>query len=108
MNDSFDFISSICAILGAVFAFVGALGVYRLKDFYSRLHAPTLITTLGLGFASLSAAFALADSWLSLGLHCAGVFVLIACINLTTPITTHWLVRAQKAQEQESNNIGHK
>ena len=29
--------------------FVGSLGLIRLPDFYTRLHAPTKATTLGIG-----------------------------------------------------------
>ena len=41
----------ICAALlfGAFFVLVGSIGLLRLPDFYSRLHAPTKATTLGLG-----------------------------------------------------------
>ena len=38
-----------CLILGSLFALVGAIGLYRLPDFFTRLHGPTKATTLGVG-----------------------------------------------------------
>lgn len=40
---------SIALLIGAFFILVGSIGLLRLRDFYSRLHAPTKATTLGLG-----------------------------------------------------------
>lgn len=36
-------------ILGALFILIGAIGLVKLPDFYTRLHAPTKATTLGIG-----------------------------------------------------------
>lgn len=35
--------------LGAIFILIGAIGLVKLPDFYTRLHAPTKATTLGIG-----------------------------------------------------------
>ena len=41
----------ICALLllGSGFVLIGAIGLYRLPDFFTRLHGPTKATTLGVG-----------------------------------------------------------
>jgi multicomponent K+:H+ antiporter subunit G len=36
-------------LLGACFAFIGSLGLAILPDFFTRLHAPTKNTTIGIG-----------------------------------------------------------
>lgn len=36
-------------LFGAFFVMIGSIGLLRLPDFYSRLHAPTKATTLGVG-----------------------------------------------------------
>ncbi len=36
-------------VLGGLFCLVGAIGLVRLPDFYTRLHAPTKASTLGVG-----------------------------------------------------------
>ncbi len=40
---------SFCLVVGGLFALVGAIGLVRLPDFLTRLHAPTKSTTLGVG-----------------------------------------------------------
>ena len=44
-------------LLGSVFALVGAIGLYRLPDFFMRLHGPTKATTLGVGGMVIASAF---------------------------------------------------
>src|SRR5690606_25810745 len=36
-------------LLGSGFTLIGAIGLYRLPDFFTRLHGPTKATTLGVG-----------------------------------------------------------
>jgi multicomponent K+:H+ antiporter subunit G len=36
-------------VIGGLFTLLGAIGLARLPDFYSRLHAPTKASTLGVG-----------------------------------------------------------
>lgn len=38
-------------LVGCSFALIGAIGLYRLPDFFTRLHGPTKATTLGVGHA---------------------------------------------------------
>src|SRR3546814_11699841 len=38
---------AVLVLAGALFAFIGSLVLLRLKNFYQRVHAPTLGTTLG-------------------------------------------------------------
>lgn len=42
-------VASLLLIIGGLFILVGALGMVKLPDFYTRLHAPTKATTLGIG-----------------------------------------------------------
>ena len=44
-----DVLSWICLLGGGVFLLIGALGVLRLPDFYTRLHAVSICDTLGAG-----------------------------------------------------------
>ena len=81
----------VLVLLGSGFAFVGSLGLLRLKDFYKRVHAPTLGTTFG-------AFFMLAGSIICFSVaHGRPIFyeILIGVfLTLTTPITLMMLVRA--------------
>ena len=40
-------IAALLVFAGAVFAFLGSLGLLRLRTFYERVHPPTMGTTLG-------------------------------------------------------------
>jgi|SaaInl5LU_22_DNA_1037371.scaffolds.fasta_scaffold00588_22 multicomponent K+:H+ antiporter subunit G len=44
-----ELLISILLLSGGGFVLVGSIGLLRLQDFYSRLHAPTKASTLGLG-----------------------------------------------------------
>lgn len=44
-----EIVVSLFLIGGSLFALVGSLGLYRLKDTMQRMHAPTKATTLGVG-----------------------------------------------------------
>ena len=44
-----DILSWACLLGGAIFLLIGAIGVLRFPDFYSRLHAVSICDTLGAG-----------------------------------------------------------
>jgi multicomponent Na+:H+ antiporter subunit G len=66
------------AALGTFFFCAGAIGLVRLPDIYSRLHALTKADNLGLGLIVI-AMMLLSDSWLAvLKLGLIWLFILIA------------------------------
>lgn len=44
-----EIVVSALLLVGSFFILVGAIGIVRLPDFFMRLHAPTVATTLGVG-----------------------------------------------------------
>lgn len=44
-----EVVVSLLLLLGSAFVLIGAIGLYRLPDFFTRLHGPTKATTLGVG-----------------------------------------------------------
>lgn len=83
-------------LCSAALAVIGSAGLLRLKDFYRRVHAPTLGTTLGTALM-LSASivfFSVVQGRLVLHLVLIGAF-----LTLTTPITLMLLVRAALARD---------
>ena len=44
-----EIIVGISLLIGAGFMLIGSIGLIKLPDFYTRLHAPTKATTLGIG-----------------------------------------------------------
>ena len=86
------------AVGGALLAFIGSLGLLRLGDFYQRVHAPTLGTTLGT-FCMLAASITCFSV-----LHGRPIFneILIGVfLTLTTPITLMLLVRTALHRDHE-------
>jgi multicomponent K+:H+ antiporter subunit G len=86
----------VCALLlvGSLFTLVGAIGLFRLPDFYMRLHGPTKSTTLGVGgVVGASVVFFSAQGEVSL--H---ELLIIAFLFLTAPISAHMLAKAAMQQ----------
>jgi len=78
------------ALLGGVaFALIGSVGLMRMPDFYTRLHAAGITDTLGAGLILLGL-------MLQAGFTLVSVKLLLILIFLwfTSPIATHALSRA--------------
>ena len=73
--------------VGAIFLFLGSLGIFRLPDVYNRLQAGTKCTTLGAFFTIIGVGI-MEPSWFWKTLLIA-LFILI-----TNPISNHALGRA--------------
>ena len=92
---------AVLMLVGASFACIGSIGLLRLKNFYQRVHAPTLGTTLGT-FCMLAASitcFTVAHGRPILNEILIGVF-----LTLTTPITLMLLVRAALYRDREEGS----
>lgn len=91
MNVVFELVISLLIILGGIFVLVGSVGLIKLPDLMTRLHAPTKATTLGLGGA-LGASmlyFLWSESTLSIHEILISVFLF-----LTAPVTAHFIAKA--------------
>lgn len=87
----YDLLISLSILIGAGFALIGAIGLFRLPDFYTRLHGPTKATTLGIGGVLVASmlVFTRAGSGVSLNELLIAVFLF-----LTAPVSAHMLSRA--------------
>lgn len=74
---------------GIFFVFAGALGVLRLPDFFSRIHAAGVTDTLGVELILLGLIIQAGFSLLSLKFMLVGFFLL-----LTSPTATHAMANA--------------
>lgn len=84
-----EIITSLLVIIGGVFVLVGSYGLVRLPDFYTRLHAPTKATTLGL--AGLLTAFIVHSA--SIGQFGLGEVLITAFLFITAPVSAFLLAR---------------
>ena len=82
---------SVLVVLGATLTLIGAYGLLRLRDFYDRLHAPTLATSWGTGGVILASALLASHNQTRPILHelVVGFGVLV-----TVPVTLMLLGRA--------------
>ena len=86
-----EYVLSFLILTGALFTFIGSLGLARLKDFYTRLHGPTKATTLGVG--SLLIASAIYFSHQNAGISLHEVLVTLF-LFITAPVSAHLLSKA--------------
>ncbi len=93
-----DILTMIFLLIGAAFLLVGSIGLFRLPDFYMRLHAPTKASTLGIG--SILVASIIFYSFKGDGLSIKE-FLITLFIFLTAPITAHMLSKAALHVRQE-------
>jgi len=76
-------------ILGAIFTLLAAVGVVRLPDLYTRMHAASKAGAVGGGLILLAVALVSMDAAVALRAVIGVIFVL-----LTTPVSAHLLARA--------------
>lgn len=84
-----EIFGAILTLVGSIFLFLGALGIFRMPDVYNRMQAGTKATTLGSIFFLIG---------ISLGHYDCGCFgkilVIILFIIFTNPISSNSLARA--------------
>lgn len=84
-----NLITALMVLVGAVFSLLAAIGILRLPDVYSRMHAASKAGTVGSGILLLA-----------LGVHAldGGIFARslagIVFLLLTAPISAHLLAKA--------------
>lgn len=82
-------LSDICLLLGGLFTLTGAIGLLRLPDFYTRLHAASVTE-------SLAAPLLIIGVMLNTGftLDSAKLVLIILIMVVANPTVTHALCRA--------------
>ena len=84
-----DALSWICILLGSFFTVVGALGLVRMPEVFTRMHAASVTDTLGVGFLILGMGLQAGSSLVTLKL-----LFLLALFFFTAPVVTHALAQA--------------
>jgi multicomponent K+:H+ antiporter subunit G len=81
---------AVLLLVGAGFTLVGSLGLFRLSDFYQRLHGPSKATTLGVGCVLIASGlwFMARGQWFWHEL------LITLFLFLTAPVSAHLLVKA--------------
>jgi multicomponent Na+:H+ antiporter subunit G len=84
-----DMVSWVCILLGSFFTIVGAFGLVRMPDVFTRMHAASVTDTLGVGFLILGMGLQAGLSLVTLKL-----LFLLALFFFTAPVITHALAQA--------------
>ncbi|WP_404933369.1 monovalent cation/H(+) antiporter subunit G [Nitratireductor sp. L15S-10] len=92
MDDVFNILTGLLVIIGAAFTLIAAIGILRLPDLYTRMHAASKAGTLGSGLMLVALAIFAQDQAIVTRALAAVVFFL-----LTAPISAHLLAKAAYA-----------
>ena len=93
MSDLNEIVAAVLLVVGTLFTVIGSVGLVRLPDFYTRMHAPTKATTVGVSSILAAAALLLPGNGLALAAKAALVIVFLF---LTAPIGAHMMARAAR------------
>jgi multicomponent Na+:H+ antiporter subunit G len=89
MSIAIDIASWVLLIAGGVFCIVGGIGLLRMPDFYTRVHAASVTDTLGANFILLG--LILQAGWTLVAVK---IVIIGLLIFFTSPTATHALARA--------------
>ena len=84
-----DIMSWILLGIGTLFLLIGAVGLIRLPDFFSRMHAAGLIDTLGAGLILVG--LMIEAGW---SLNLAKLVLILLFLLFTSPTSSHALAHA--------------
>jgi multicomponent Na+:H+ antiporter subunit G len=85
----FGWVGGISVALGGIFMAIGALGMVRMPDVFTRLHAASVADSLGVGLILIGLALIAGFTLVSVKL-----LLLLLFISLTSPAATHAVARA--------------
>lgn len=91
MDFLIELVITLLIVLGSLFLLVGSVGLIKLRDLMTRLHAPTKATTLGIGsilFASMVHFVAIQQA------PSVHEVLIILFLFLTAPVTAHFIAKA--------------
>lgn len=87
---------SFCLLLGSGFVLIGAIGLYRLPDFFMRLHGPTKATTLGIGAVLVGSLIYFSVHNGKPSLH---ELLITLFLFITAPVSAYMLAKAAVLQQ---------
>lgn len=89
MDMILDILSWICLMLGCALGLSGAIGIFRFKEFYARLHAASVTDTLCVFFIMLGLILQSGFNLITVKL-----IIAVALLWITSPVASHALIRS--------------
>ena len=87
--DLLQYAAALSLVVGGLFSLLAAVGMLRLPDLYTRMHAASKAGVVGAGLVLIAVALVSLDAAVALRAVLGIVFLL-----LTTPVSAHLLARA--------------
>lgn len=84
-----ELFTAIFLLVGAAFIFIAALGIVRFPDLFTRMHAASKASTLGLGCILVGVAIAFPSA-----IVIAKCLMVLLFLFLTAPVAAHMIGRA--------------
>ncbi len=84
-----DLAAWVCIVVGGFLCVVGAVGLLRFPDFFSRMHAASVTDTGGLGLIIIGLILHIGVGQVALKL-----FLILLFLLFTSPVATHALAKA--------------
>ncbi len=84
-------IIAILIIIGGFFTLVGSIGLFKLPDFYMRLHGPTKASTLGVGAILIASSVYFSSKSGDVSLH---EVLVTLFLFITAPVSAHLMAKA--------------
>ena len=91
MSQFAEYAISLLLVIGGAFTLIGAIGLARLPDFYTRLHGPTKATTVGVGAIMLSSVIYFTSRDGSVGIS---EILVTVFLFMTAPVSANILAKA--------------
>jgi multicomponent Na+:H+ antiporter subunit G len=89
MNWLIDILSGLSLLAGSIFCLIGGAGLLRMPDFYTRMHAASVLETLGAGFILFGLMLQAGFTLVTVKLLMIGLLIFFA-----SPTASHALARA--------------
>ena len=96
-----EIVVALLLLASAVVVLVAAFGLQRLPDFFSRMHAPALASTLAAWLVTFASIAHFSSRGTSLSLH---VWLIIVVLSITAPVTTLVLARAALFRRRQAGD----
>lgn len=89
MQTFIDILSSIFIISGTFFFFVGVVGLIRMPDVFSRMHATTKCDTMGAGLIYFGLII-----WQGMTFTTLNIVLILVFIWITNPTAAHYIAKS--------------
>ncbi|MBO6851127.1 MAG: Na+/H+ antiporter subunit G [Marinobacter sp.] len=91
MSEIAEYIIAALLLVGGFFTLVGAIGLARLPDFFTRLHGPTKATTVGVGAIMLASVLHFSVNHDGIGIS---EILITVFLFMTAPVSANILAKA--------------